>query len=136
MDSLENLPQFVANYLRRRSFPRIYGEQKGIAQSRIYSRPAKRIDNNRPRSRSGVLMESLQSAPTTISTGAVGVEASMFYPYYIRFLDMKRLGNHKIYNRPIWGILYRQTFNDIKYDLQDWLRRNMFADFSEIYPNK
>lgn len=36
------------------------------------------------------------------------------YPLYIRFLDMKRLGNWKIYNRQIWGILYNNALKDIK----------------------
>lgn len=133
MLTIENLPQFVANYLRSRSFPRILQTQAGIALSGIYSRPALRIDNNKPRSRSGELMDALQSSPWTISPSSVGVEARLFYPYYIRFLDMKRLGNHKIYNRPIWGILYKQTFIDIKYDLREWMRATLLENFNECY---
>ncbi len=49
--------------------------------------------------------------------------ATIVYPTYIRFLDMKRLGNYRIYNRPIWGILYRQTLRDIRYEFSDWLAK-------------
>lgn len=37
------------------------------------------------------------------------------YPLYIRFLDMKHLGNWQIYNRQIWGILYNNTLPDIRF---------------------
>lgn len=132
MASPENLPQFVAEYLKRH-FPRIYQNQQGIAASRIYGRKALRADNDRPRSRSGALMAALQAAPTSVSVSASGVEAFLSYPYYIRFLDMKRFGNHKIYNRPIWGMLYKQTFVDLKFDLAAWLRSSLTADLSESY---
>lgn len=37
------------------------------------------------------------------------------YPIHIRFLDMKKKGNWKIYNRVIWGILYNNALKDIKF---------------------
>lgn len=36
-------------------------------------------------------------------------------PVEIRFLDMRRLGNLRIYNRQIWGILYNNTYPDIRF---------------------
>ena len=35
---------------------------------------------------------------------------------------MKRMGNYRIYNRPIWGILYKDSFVKMKYEFEDWLR--------------
>ncbi|MBD5401544.1 hypothetical protein HDR58_01910 [bacterium] len=132
MATPENLPQFVAEYLKRH-FPKIYKTQEGIAASRIYGRKAVRADNGKPRSRSGALMAALQAAPASINAGTSGIEAFLSYPYYIRFLDMKRFGNNKIYNRPIWGILYKQTFVDLKFDLAAWLRESTASDIRQSY---
>ncbi len=38
---------------------------------------------------------------------------------------MKLIGNYRIYNRPIWGIFYKETFNDIKYEFADWCKQNI-----------
>ena len=36
-------------------------------------------------------------------------------PLYIRFLDMKKHGNYGIYNRQVWGILWNNSLQTIKY---------------------
>jgi hypothetical protein len=33
----------------------------------------------------------------------------------MRFLDMKHFGNHKIYNKQVFGILYKNALRDIRY---------------------
>lgn len=38
---------------------------------------------------------------------------------------MKKKGNYKIYNRQIWGILYRDTFRKMSYMYREWLSGNM-----------
>ncbi len=46
---------------------------------------------------------------------------------------MKRLGNYRIYNRPVWGILYKETFNDIRFEFSAWLRKNLADSIRESY---
>ena len=54
-------------------------------------------------------------------------------PTYLRLLDRKRLGNYRIYNRPVWGILYKETFNDIRFEFSAWLRKNLADSIRESY---
>jgi hypothetical protein len=43
----------------------------------------------------------------------------------LRFQDMKHLGNWKIYNRQVWGILYNNSLRDIRYQMTNNLRDNL-----------
>lgn len=115
------LSQYFADYVRK-GFRNIFDEQRRIAANKIYSRQAYRTDGS-PRSRSGRLQAALEAQQMNINASGGSLEANVDYPSYIRFLDMKRLGNYKIYNRPIWGILYKQTFVELRYEFSDWLRR-------------
>lgn len=112
--------QYFTDQLRR-GFRKIFETQRGIAQSQIYSQQAYRTDGTR-RSRSGQLMAALNSPSYTFAPSGVGVKATVNYPTYLRFLDMKRMGNYRIYNRPIWGILYKETFNNIRYEFREWVQ--------------
>lgn len=117
-----NNPDLLAKYFEdyvRKGFNNIFEEQRRIAQSKIYNRQAYRTDGT-PRSRSGRLQAALASPNYSISGSDSSLDAKVSYPTYLRFLDMKRLGNYRIYNRPIWGILYKQTFVDLKYEFRDW----------------
>ena len=111
---------FIQVYLRK-GFARVFEEQRKIAQARIYSIQAYRTDGTR-RSRSGQLMEALQSPAFVLGASGSGLVSVVDYPIYMRFLDMKKMGNYRIYNRPLWGILYRQTFNDIRYEVSALMR--------------
>jgi hypothetical protein len=46
-------------------------------------------------------------------------------PLYICFLDMKKHGNYQIYNRQLYGILYRQVLNRIRYGYTDEIARQI-----------
>lgn len=61
------------------------------------------------------IVESLRSPNyTIIATGSsFRIEADVLKK--LRFYDMKHLGNWKIYNRQVWGILYNNALIDIKY---------------------
>ena len=72
-------------------------------------------------------MEALMHPQYRISADGPGIKAETTLPTYIRFLDMKRLGNWKIYNRQIWGILYKETLNNTKYEYRDWLKEHFPA---------
>ena len=98
--------------LLQAGFRRILENQRYIAQT-----------NNLKRS--GRLIEMLNSHPTQIQPSGRGIRGKLIYPKHIRFLDMKKKGNYKIYNRQIWGILYRDTFRKMSYMYREWLSGNM-----------
>ena len=97
---------------------RVLELQNQRADECIYSRP-----EDPWRQRSGMLRDFLQSQRFDMAYSGTGVRAAIDYPVYIRFLDMKRNGNMKIYNRIIWGALYRETLKSIKYEYRDWLKK-------------
>lgn len=133
-----NIDRLVSWYFEeyvRRGFRSILNEQRAIAASKIYGKQAY-DSNGSPRSRSGRLQQALESPVLDITARGAGISATVNYPTYIRFLDMKRIGNYRIYNRPIWGILYRETLRDIRYEFRQWLEENFSAEISEIYKSK
>lgn len=134
MDASED-PDKVFKYFREyinRGFRKIFDEQRRIAAGKIYGKQAYRTDGT-PRSRSGRLQQALASPSLSISGSGSSLSATAQYPSYIRFLDMKRLGNYRIYNRPIWGILYKETFRDLRYEFSDWLEKFVRNSISESY---
>lgn len=92
--------------------------QRVVADSRIYSRPEPEDHG----SRSGRLLAALQSPDSTFRVLGNSVSVMVRVPVYMRFLDMRRRADMKIYNRQIWGILYAGTLQDVKYEYRDWLR--------------
>lgn len=113
-------PSLIAKYFKeyaRRGFRAMYQRQAAIAQSKIYSKEPRAG----AKSRSGALMEALQHPKFHISEGFAGIEAVAYYPTYIRFLDMKRLGNKRIYNKPVWTAIFKQIVRDARYEFDDWL---------------
>lgn len=131
MDDIDKVTRYFTEYVNR-GFRRIFDEQRRIAATKIYGKQAYRTDGT-PRSRSGRLQQALASPSFSISGSGAGISAKAQYPTYLRFLDMKRLGNYRIYNRPIWGILYKETFNDIRFEFSDWLRKNFADSIRESY---
>lgn len=128
-------PDLVSKYFTeyiRRGFRKIFEEQRRIAANKIYGKQAYRTDGTR-RSRSGVLQMALESPTLILDGSGSSLSASVKYPTYLRFLDMKRLGNYRIYNRPIWGILYKQTFRDIRFEYQSWLKQFSTNEISNSY---
>lgn len=103
----------------------IFEAQRLIANKRIYQSGHERVrtkrDGNTMQSRSGALMAALNNPKYLLSNDGDGIHAELAYPLYLRFLDMKRLGNWKIYNRQLWGILYKETFVQIRYGFSEWL---------------
>ena len=109
-----------------KGFHDIYEAQRLIATERIYQtghlRTRKKGAGNALHGRSGKLMDSINNPRYLLAGNSYGINGQLNYPIYIRFLDMKRLGNWKIYNRQIWGILYSETFVEMKYHYYAWLR--------------
>lgn len=115
----------------------IYAAQRNIASSRIYQeghdRKVRQGSGRTVRGRSLALMAALTHPSDTVWSGTLSVHALLKYPLYIRFLDMKRHGNFKIYNRQIWGILYKETFQNIRYGFADWLREQLREDLRQCF---
>ena len=131
MDDPDKTAKYFTEYVNR-GFRRIFEEQRRIAAAKIYGKQAYRTDGT-PRSRSGRLQQALASPVFSITGYGYGISAKAHYPTYLRFLDMKRLGNYRIYNRPVWGILYKETFNDIRFEFSAWLRKNLADSIRESY---
>lgn len=131
MDDPDQIAKYFTEYVNR-GFRRIFEEQRRIAAANIYEKQAYRTDGT-PRSRSGRLQQALASPTFSITGSGSGISAKAQYPTYLRFLDMKRLGNYRIYNRPVWGILYKETFNDIRFEFSAWLRKNLADSIRESY---
>ncbi len=106
----------------------ILESQRFIATSRIYQKGHDRVREQRSgatvKGRSGVLMAALTNPRYRISPDGSGVRTETTLPTYIRFLDMKRHGNYQIYNRQIWGILYTETIQNVKYEYREWLEKH------------
>lgn len=134
MDKLEL--QFVHQELLK-GIRDIFRAQRNVAQNRIYQVGSERLTvrgtGRTVRGRSGNLMRSLSNPSFKVWKGELGVHAHIDYPIYIRFLDMKEHGNYKIYNRQIWGILYRETFVRIRFEFRDWLARYNHEILTDAY---
>lgn len=131
MDDHDQIAKYFTEYVNR-GFRRIFEEQRRITAAKIYGKQAYRTDGT-PRSRSGLLQQALASPTFSITGSGSSISAKAQYPTYLRFLDMKRLGNYRIYNRPVWGILYKETFNDIRFEFSAWLRKNLADSIRESY---
>lgn len=73
-------------------------------------------------SKSGHLLESLQNPNYSVTAIDGQFQVQAYIPLYLRFFDMKHLGNWMIYNRQVWGILYNNSRVDIKYGYGDQIR--------------
>lgn len=94
--------------------------------------------------RSGNLTNLISSAPfSSEGTTARPVYYIRLLPY-LRFLDIHyRTGNDRIskhirknlalYNRVVWGVLYRETFPAIRYGLTEDIRREIINELTSTY---
>ena len=99
-----------------RGIDEIYRRQLEIAEQRIYGNLSM---PERVKRRTGHLRDALAARRYSVSRDGQGVRTTADVPLYLRFLDMKRFGNHQIYNRQVYGILYHQVLNRIKYGFTD-----------------
>lgn len=110
--------QFVVGILRR-DVENIYQAQRLIARRNIYI-SGKELKKTQVRGKrigvaTGRMLRSLDNPNYVIGSNANGFIVSSEIVLHMRFLDMKKHGNRKIYNRQLWGILYNNTLPDIKY---------------------
>ena len=108
----------------------VFSRQAQAAQSNIYSN-----GNDVEEGRSGALREALEGPKYSITTVGQGLQVVATLPEYGRFVDMKAHGNRAVYNKQLFGTLYRETLQDIKYEFRDWVEKNYGASLRELMNN-
>lgn len=138
--------EFIRRVLERDA-RNIYRTQELIVSQRIYVSGKELKASQRKkglRRKTGKLEDSLASPDFIIQSQGESFILAANYPLYIRFLDMKHLGNWRLYNRQIWGILYNNALRDIKYKYGQFISdtigdalRAAFQRFNkkQIWPN-
>lgn len=107
-----------------RDFKTVLQRQLKIAEERVYQK-----GNNR---QTGRLRSFLSSSSILISTNPVSVRIN--YPIYIRFLDMRKNGNLRIYNSQLWGMIYRETLPELRYGMTKEVRREIGLQLENLFP--
>lgn len=121
----ETMPpdEFIRRILERDA-RNIYRSQKLIVSERIYLSGKELKATQRAKGigrRTGTLEDSVTNPDFIIQAQGETFNIVSNYPLYIRFLDMKHLGNWQIYSRQIWGILFRNALPDIKYRYGEYI---------------
>ena len=110
---------FVVSALKR-DVVNVYSAMNLIARKNIYIEGSS-LEQKRGKKgsvigqRSGSLRRSLENPRYSITGSAGRFIVTANVVLHMRFLDMKRKGNRRIYNRQLWGILYKNTYPDLKY---------------------
>lgn len=131
--------EFVVEVLNR-DVENIYRAQLLIAEKNIRlqgaSLKAVKRSGKKIGTRSGKLLETLRDPHYSIAGVNGKFQVQAYIPLQSRFLDMKHLGNWMIYNRQVWGILYRNSMFDIKYRYGDNIRNAVGEALREAFNNK
>lgn len=122
MEGADNIRDAFFRRTLEQDLKTVLQRQAAIAEERIYR------DGNRRQT--GRLRAFLASGEVTIGTNPVRIRVD--YPIYIRFLDMRRNGNHRIYNRPLWGMIYRETLPELRYGLTEEIREKIKEQLANI----
>ena len=108
----------------------VFASQLGAAQSNVYSR-----GSDIEEGRSGALREALSSPKYSVATAGQGLEIMATLPEYARFIDMKRHGNREVYNKHLFGKLYRETLQDVRYGFREWVETHYGEKLRELMKN-
>ena len=109
--------QFVVEMLNR-DVQNIFKAQQLIAEQNIrYEKRDLKEKRGKKRigKRSGALLNAVQNPKFNIVGVDGRFQVQAYVPLHMRFLDMRKKGNWKIYNRQIFGILYRNSYWDIQF---------------------
>ncbi|WP_352422277.1 hypothetical protein [Proteiniphilum sp.] len=131
--------EFVIQVLER-DVKNIFNAQLLIARQNIYIKgralkKEKRGGNIIGR-KTGRLLESLENPDYVIAQRDDKFIVSSGIVKHMRFLDMKRLGNRKIYNRQVWGILYNNSLRDLRQGYGKELYDFVGAALSEAFSSR
>ena len=86
--------------------------------------------------RSGKLLGSLQRRPFTIQESEGKQEYFIRIFPYLRYLDIRyRRGNVRsnlaLYNRTVWGVLYHETFPELRYGYNEAIRTSIRKELEQ-----
>lgn len=92
--------------------------------------------------RSGNLLAHLQRRPFTSQESGAKVQYFVRIFPYLRFLDIAyrkggdRISRHirknlALYNRVVWGVLYHETFPELRYGFNDEIRRSIRKELED-----
>lgn len=115
----------MSDDLKARYFEEHIREKIGKAldeQRKIYNSRINSVGGDK--SRGSLIRERLEGMSLDLHKEGEGVVARLLYPIEIRFFDMKRILDWKIYNRKLWGIMYKDLLGDIRHEFEDWIRAN------------
>ncbi|MDR1883744.1 MAG: hypothetical protein LBR26_13310 [Prevotella sp.] len=113
----ENMAQdeFIRQILER-DIRNIFKAQQLVVAQGIYhsGKDLKATRRSKVNRHTGRLENALASPEYYMQSQGEEFNVAAVYPVYIRFMDMKRLGNRMLYNRQVWGILYNNALKDIR----------------------
>jgi len=131
--------QFIIQVLER-DVRNIYKAQLAIAQQNIYiegkTLKVKKRRGAKIGVRSGALLESLENPDYMIQAQGEKFIVSAGIVKHMRFIDMKKFGNRKIYNRQVWGILYNNALKDIKFNYGQAIKDRVSEALHEAFPGE
>lgn len=92
--------------------------------------------------RSGKLLAHLQRRPFTSQESGAKVQYFVRIFPYLRFLDIAyrkdgdRISRHirknlALYNRVVWGVLYHETFPELRYGFNDEIRQSIRKELED-----
>jgi hypothetical protein len=120
----------------------IFEAQLLIARERIYTRTRyskegrsfyQEQGTGATLDRDSLLLKALETPQYKIEASGNGIISTSNIPMYMRFMDMKRVGNWQIYNRQVWGILYNNTINAIRYEYGKQVRDQIYARLANAF---
>lgn len=120
----------------------IFEAQLLIARERIYTRTRyskegrsfyQEQGTGATLERDSLLLKALETPQYKIEASGNGIISTSNIPMYMRFMDMKRVGNWQIYNRQVWGILYNNTINAIRYEYGKQVHDQIYARLANAF---
>lgn len=98
---------------------KIYDRQLDIATQRGMER---RLQHRRYYVGAGEhIISTLRQRLTQLQVQGSTAEVISQIPLVMRFVDMKRYGNWEIYNKQVWGMLYRDVFSDLSQKYRSYI---------------
>lgn len=119
MDQNEQRVQGFLQQVLDYGIRKIYDRQLSIATQRSMER---RLNERRNYVSAGEqIISSLRQRLTQLQVQGSTAELISQIPLVMRFVDMKNYGNWQIYNRQVWGMLYREVFSDLSQKYRSYI---------------
>ena len=119
MDQNEQRVQGFLQQVLDYGIRKIYDRQLSIATQRSMEQ---RLNERRNYVSAGEqIISSLRQRLTQLQVKGSTAELISQIPLVMRFVDMKNYGNWQIYNRQVWGMLYREVFSDLSQKYRSYI---------------